>query len=193
MDCLFAETFDNESAGKLGIKRDSVILAVNQSDKQEIVQVGNDLTLQFSFKRLPNVSNGLGLLVYGIRQPNNVLKISRAFKLYPDLCPDFDSKRPTQLLMELANRFGFQITIGTFTEFFFFHQTLTIELDSGSLSSTHPNELFAKVVNVHAKVGREFTTEFLYKQNLQANELTLDCALVYTVDLDDYRKWIFQH
>lgn len=191
MNIQFSEQFQSESAVKLSIKKDSAQLAVRHPDKHEKVQVGDDLTLLFFYKVLPKASNNLSLLVYGISSPNGDLNLVRGFKIYPDLCQDFASKRPTQLLMELANRFGFQITIGTNTEFFFFHQTLNVDIPNGNIGQ--PNDLFAKVIKIHAKKGREFTSEFLMKHHIQGNTVTIDCALVYTIDLDDYRKWILQH
>lgn len=188
MDLTFTEMFWKESVAKLGVKEKSVREAFEAPEKKEELRFENDLVILFCWKTIKEVSNGLSILAYGRLFPDGHLEVQRALKVYPNLCPDVGSMRPTELLFEIASRFGVPITIGTLTARFFFHQKMSLH-KSALLAEAQHKELF----NVHLPPRTEAFQEFWYKWKPSGDMIEIDCALMYALDLGAYRAWILNH
>jgi hypothetical protein len=200
MAIVYTDVFKKESIQKLGLKDDSIQLTIRQPDKNENVQIENSLTLEFYLKELPFAQNELRLLLYGQRLANGDLSLSRGLKVYPDLCPDFTTKRPTELLAELAGRFGAPIIISRLTERFFFHQVIALDADAIKSSLDKDGNPISNFMSVAQTPGHDYLMEFLAKPNTKLNDdqskqivTSIEIALAYCIDVGEYAKWIISH
>lgn len=182
----FSDLFVKHAIKQLGIKRESAVEAVKNPDNKEEVNFDDQYIAQFYLKDLKR-EKGLSLLVYGRKVSDDHLDFSAGYKIYPDLCPNISSKRPTEILFEIAQRFGTNITIGADTAKFFFHQTLFLNTKGetkGRLNFAH----------VHTQPKSNYIAEFMVRQDDPVdNIIKVQVAMAFSIDIDQYLRWVHAH
>ena len=192
MKITFTEQFVNETEKKLGITRSDVRLIVEHPEKRETVSVSDDWQMEFFLGSVRDKSANEKLLIYGSLSDDD-FKIFRAFKIYPDLINNIESKRILELLDTLANRFGWPVRLGDVEQkFFFFHQ-IVLHKDSDAVRIQPTGEYEFRVFKLRGKKGREYTMELLERHRLKLPYIEIDYALVFCIDLFEYRLWVKSH
>jgi hypothetical protein len=173
----------------IGISQQSAIAAVTQPDSYETVEVEGKIFRHFFTKHVPNNPHGALIVVYGDPLSDEELEIQRAFRIYPDFCENAGTLRPHELLYALANTFGCDITIGSVTQRFFFHQSVIVEDESAPIVRQSDKPNMPDFIKVHWTESINFTYEGgAYR--LENDPKTACCLLVFSIDLDKYIGWV---
>jgi hypothetical protein len=156
------------------------VRAVNSPDDSDVVWQ-SDLALGIHVKQMASSHPPYSLLVieqiqHGERQLNLVLKV------FPDLCPDFASKAPLEILEAIANRFGIVVRIGR-KQAMFFREERIPALGPGDI------EVFGETTE-RARLNR---IPQIYCGVDEGPPPMANCALAFCLDVPKYRAWLRTH
>lgn len=181
MRIKFTDYFKNEASAKFGIRPAHVESLVQKPDKTQNVILEDARPLKFYVKQVGSVKVPYILLAYG-RLDNDELNVDMAFKFYDDLVPKFDHIQPVQMLYELANEFGLEVTVGRLTTKFIFNQSIIVEKDA-----------VANLVSISNPLNHSFAQSMFIKHSSEGAKTKVDCALVFCIDTIEYLNYLNKH
>lgn len=134
----------------------------------------------FYLKKFPIVTGNPIYLVYGQRLNNN-FSANRAFRLYDDLSPHVEGKRPTELLYDLANRFGFDVNIAGAIDRFFFQHSYMTDLGGGA----SPNVILTS--------NDPYLFEAIFFKTRVKEKMRVEYSLAFALNISRYIAWLNTH
>lgn len=183
-----SQQLEQECVKKLGIRRQAIFDAVLMHDRTEVLKLDTS-ELRFFIRKIPSAVNGSGLLVYGQVQEDatDTLMLSRAYRIYPDLCESAYEKRPTELLEAIARRFGLKMEIGGVSDTFFTHVVL-----QNKPQSLHGGDSGVGILSVPDAGKKDIIVEMLMKVP-RKEDTEFAVSLAYCLDVERYVTWMRSH
>lgn len=180
MKIKYSDQFNNESSGKIGIRKSHVESVISNPDKIFELKLENGIKPIYYVKHIKNVKKPFYLLVDTLHNPDSIM-VNMAWKLFPDLNSDMKNMTVAQMIHAFTNRFGLEVTIGDQTDHIFFEKTIKYEKSKQM-----------KLVSVSNPQNHSFVQSMLLKQNEDDEYMIVHCGMVFCIDLDNYLKWIFR-
>ena len=173
MEITFGDQFDKESRDKFNISRQMVRDALwSPLNLEEIDYL--KLKLMFVTKE---INDGQLLLVLA-RKKDKKIQIDQAFRVKKELMRNILLSKPSLILDKLTEHFGFYIKIGDVSSKLIITKTIPLKNNSN-------NEIW-KVVNPQNK---SFSASMYIK--IAEDRKSAECALVFAINTDQYKNWIF--
>ncbi len=181
MRIKYTDYFRNEASTKFGIRPAHVEGLVRQPEKTQNVILEGGQELKFYAKQITSIHIPFTLIAFG-RLVNDELNVDMAFKLYDDLISNFNQTQPVQMLYELANVFGLEVTVGKLTTNFIFSQSIIIEEGAA-----------ANLVSIANPLDHSYAGSMLIKQSSEGEKIKVDCTLVFCIDTTEYLEYLNKH
>jgi len=175
----YTPLFKEMASERYGVRSALVDRLIRHPDREQAVNFESGLILKFFAGRVPFTRPKQYLLTYG-RVNGNELEITRAFKVYSDFHPDVESLTPIQLLIEIAERFGLEVTVGRLKGKLLFNQKVPI---SEAVSGT-------QLVSIQNPKDHSFLQEMAVMITQEGDQRIANCSLVYCIDTDTYTRYL---
>lgn len=190
MRIQFSELFNNESKIKFNISHDEVIEVIKKPDKKEHLNlseierslIGSSSTEDFKpifYLKQELKTEGRPYLLIATREyrDGNIF-VDFAFKIYPDFIDRVEDLEPTEILKELANKFGLIIRVGKQCSKFIFKEVLPLEAGSD----------LTKIVSIENPQDHSFIQSFFVR--IDESKSKIFCALAFCIDSSRYITWL---
>lgn len=172
----FAETFSTP----LGIRRNHVEAALANPDQMTDIVRPHGLLIKF-YTKFVDMSPRPHTLLIQTSKINGTDTVVAAFKLFPDLTPDFPLLNPAQCLYHLTSRFGVEVTVG--------EQVHKLVLDERISLENEP----VRAVSFKEPGVNNFFQQGYHRVDTSDGTHHLDCALVYCIDMTEYCRYVDSH
>lgn len=190
MKIQFSDLFNNESKIKFNILHNEVIEAIKKPDKKEHLNlyeierslIGSSSTEDFKpifylKQELKKEGRPYLLIATNEYRDGNIL-VDFAFKIYPDFIDNIEHSKPTEILKELANKFGLLIRVGKQYSKFIFKEVLPLEVGYD----------LTKIVSIENPQDHSFIQSFFVK--IDKSKSKIFCALAFCIDSSRYITWL---
>ena len=165
-----------ESVEKFGIPRAIIVDTVKHHTQRHVVDHDGKRLVAIDWKRATKYSV---LTVSAIG--NDELAVWSVFKLYDDFIVGMDEEDPLNILKEIARRFGFPVRIGGRTSVFFLNSNVPL--------LANPQNIIDVLAPPHS--GGQLVQFF--RVNSDGDSRSVDCALVFCIDVNAYLNWLNAH
>jgi hypothetical protein len=162
------------------IRIEHAVRTANSPDDSDVVWLG-DLALGVHVKRIEASHPPYSLLVIEQIQ-HEERQLNLALKVFPDLCDDFASKTPLEILEAVADRFGVVVRIGR-KQAMFFHEERIPALGPGDI------EVFGEAT----ERARRNRIPQIYCGVDEGPPPMANCALAFCLDVSKYKAWLGTH
>ena len=156
------------------------VRTVNHPDRTDTVWQG-DLALRVHLKRV-EPSQPLYYLIVIEQVQGEERQLNIALKVFPDLCSDFGSKSPLEILEAIANRFGVVVRIGRKQATFFLEESVPV---------AGPGDI--EVLGETTERARRNRIPQIYCRIDEGPPMMANCALGFCVDVAKYKAWLRTH
>jgi len=190
MKIQFSDLFNNESKIKFNILCNEVIAAIKKPDKKEHLNlseiecslIGSSSTEDFKpifYLKQEMKKEGRPYLLIATReyQDGNIF-VDFAFKIYPDFIDHVEDLEPTEILKELANKFGLIIRVGKQYSKFIFKEALPLQVGSD----------LTKIVSIENPQDHSCIQSLFVK--VDKSKSRIFCALAFCIDSSRYITWL---
>jgi len=190
MKIQFNDLFNNESKIKFNILHNEVIEAIKKPDKKEHLNLSEierslinsssteDFKPIFYLKQELKKEGRPYLLIATREYRDSNIFVDFAFKIYPDFIDHVEDLEPTEILKELANKFGLIIRVGKQCSKFIFKEVLPLEVGSD----------LTKIVSIENPQDHSFIQSFFVK--IDKSKSKIFCALAFCIDSSRYATWL---
>jgi hypothetical protein len=156
------------------------VRTANSPDDSDVVWLG-DLALGIHVKRIEASHPPYSLLVIEQIQ-HEERQLNFALKVFPDLCADFASKTPLEILEAIANRFGVIVRVGR-KQAMFFREERIPALGPGDI----------EVLGESTERARLNRIPQIYCGVDEGSSPMANCALAFCLDVPKYKAWLRTH
>lgn len=178
-ELIVTELLEKKCLRPFEINLEHALEAADYPDRTEVIE-RDRLTLRVHLKRIDAGQPPYHLIVVEQIQQGE-RRGNYALKAYPDLCEDFESKSPLEIIQAIADRFGVNIKIGQRRGKFIFEERI-------------PVKGLTNIVSAEAdKRSRHKFTLQLYCRIDEGPPKMADCALGFCLDVTKYTAWLHTH
>ena len=175
-----------------GISLSNVREAIESADKtQNISDFENNVIATIGVKYFSNDKN-YAIISLGHWSSQGNFQLASVFKVYEDICNSFNKRNPTELLYELTNKFGFNLTLGGVKQKFFFMQDIPIkpETTSTNIENTDIDKtnFLAHENIIKSYLGADSQSLVVFGE--KDGKLFMRCMLAFKLNVERYSAYV---
>jgi len=175
MRAVFSDLLKNEYLKKFNITKEEVIETLSGPDEVKKISLRLFDELIFYLKKHQDYF----LLVDGRLKGDN-FTTNNAYKIYPSLMKEFDTKEPLQVLEKFAQKYGLSMKIGGFEEKFIAGDSFPVGIGQDPQN----------MINILNPQNHTFSKSMMMIVRNEGQFQHIDVSIAYCIDTTEYLKYL---